>query len=49
MAIPAGLLGDVLDAAAVAWSAARIAAGRAVTIPARPQRDPQGRQIAIRY
>ncbi len=49
LGIPAGLLGDVLDAAAVAWSAARIAAGRAVTIPARPQRDPQGRQIAIRY
>jgi predicted RNase H-like nuclease len=49
LAIAAGLLGDVLDAAAVAWSAARITAGRAVIIPARPQRDPQGREIAIRY
>jgi predicted RNase H-like nuclease len=46
---PAGLVGDVLDAAAVAWSARRIAAGLAVTIPAEPQHDRQGRQIAIRY
>jgi predicted RNase H-like nuclease len=48
-AVPASLLGDVLDAAAVAWSARRIAAGRAVTIPARPQTDDQGREIVIRY
>ncbi len=48
-AVPAGLLGDVLDAAAVAWSARRIAAGRAVTIPGRPQADARGREIAIRY
>jgi predicted RNase H-like nuclease len=40
---------DVLDAAAVAWSAWRIAAGRAAVVPARPQRDGQGLQIAIRY
>jgi predicted RNase H-like nuclease len=40
---------DTLDAAAVAWSAWRIAAGRAVTLPDRPQHDRHGRQIAIRY
>jgi predicted RNase H-like nuclease len=40
---------DVLDAAAVAWSAWRIAAGQAVTVPDRPQRDDRGREIAIRY
>jgi predicted RNase H-like nuclease len=51
--IPAGtpptLLGDVLDAAAVAWSARRIAAGQAVTVPAIPQHDDQGAEIAIRF
>jgi predicted RNase H-like nuclease len=46
---PAALLGDILDAAAVAWSARRIAAGQAVTIPSVPQHDGQGREIAIRY
>jgi predicted RNase H-like nuclease len=40
---------DTLDAAAVAWSAWRIATGQAVTLPARPQLDRQGREIAIRY
>jgi len=40
---------DVMDAAAVAWSAWRIADGRAAVLPARPQRDAQGREIAIRY
>lgn len=40
---------DMMDAAAVAWSAARIAAGRAVVLPDHPQRDPQGREIAVRY
>jgi predicted RNase H-like nuclease len=40
---------DTLDAAAVAWTAWRIAAGQAVTLPARPQRDRRGREIAIRY
>jgi predicted RNase H-like nuclease len=46
---PAALLGDILDAAAVAWSARRIAAGQAVILPAEPQQDLQGREIAIRY
>ena len=36
-------------AAAVAWSAWRIATGHAVVIPGRPQQDDQGREIAIRY
>jgi predicted RNase H-like nuclease len=40
---------DVLDAAAVAWSARRIVTGRAARIPAEPQRDGQGREIAIRF
>jgi predicted RNase H-like nuclease len=40
---------DTLDAAAVAWSAGRIAAGQAVILPDRPQLDSQGRQITIRY
>lgn len=40
---------DTLDAAAVAWSCWRIATGRAVVIPGRPQRDGHGREIAIRY
>jgi len=43
------LLGDILDAAAVAWSARRIAAGQAVTIPSVPQHDGRGREISIRY
>jgi predicted RNase H-like nuclease len=47
--LPAALIGDVLDAAAVAWSARRIAAGQAVTVPAAPQYDVQGMEIAIRY
>ena len=42
-------MGDVLDAAAVAWSARRIAAGQAVTVPAEPQHDGAGREITIRY
>ena len=46
---PLGLLGDVLDAAAVAWSARRIAADQAVTVPFAPQHDRQGREIAIRF
>jgi predicted RNase H-like nuclease len=40
---------DTMDAAAVAWSAWRIATGGAVTVPDRPQLDPQGREIAIRF
>jgi len=51
--IPAGtlaaLIGDVLDAAAVAWSTRRIAAGQAVTVPVVPQYDGQGAEIAIRF
>jgi predicted RNase H-like nuclease len=39
---------DVVDAAAAAWSAARIALGSARTFPASPQqRMPSGRVIAI--
>jgi predicted RNase H-like nuclease len=53
IAVPASVtpvpLTDVLDAAAVAWSACRIAAGTAATVPDRPQRDGRGREIAIRY
>ena len=40
---------DTLDAAAVAWSARRIAEGRAVVVPEAPQQDSQGLEIAIRY
>jgi len=40
---------DTLDAAAVAWSARRIAAGQAVVIPDKPQQDERGNEIAIRY
>jgi predicted RNase H-like nuclease len=42
-------LTDTLDAAAVAWSACRIANGQATVLPDRPQHDPQGREITIRY
>ncbi len=48
-AIPRAPVTDTLDAAAVAWSAGRIAAGRAVVLPAAPQPDSRGREIAIRY
>lgn len=48
-ATPGALIGDVLDAAAVAWSARRIASGQAVTVPAVPQHDRCGREIAIRF
>jgi predicted RNase H-like nuclease len=47
--VPLAPVTDVLDAAAVAWSAWRIATGRAVTVPDRPQRDRHGLEIAIRY
>ncbi|MFD7441730.1 DUF429 domain-containing protein [Streptomyces sp. NPDC059909] len=40
---------DVLDAAAAAWSAHRIAAGRARSLPDPPQYDSRGRPIAIWY
>ncbi len=47
--VPQAPVTDTLDAAAVAWSAWRIAIGQAVVIPGHPQRDEQGREIAIRY
>jgi predicted RNase H-like nuclease len=51
VALPAVLpapVADTLDAAAVAWSAWRIATGQAVVIPENPQRDARGLEIAIR-
>jgi predicted RNase H-like nuclease len=47
--VPRAPVTDTLDAAAVACSAWRIATGRAIVIPARPQRDDRGLPIAIRY
>ena len=47
--VPAAPVTDTLDAAAVAWSAWRIAAGRAIVLPDPPQVDRQGREITIRY
>lgn len=43
-AVPAD---DVLDAAAAAWSAHRIAIGAAFSLPDPPQLDERGRQLAI--
>lgn len=40
---------DVLDAAAAAWSAQRIAAGRARVLPDPPETDAHGLEIAVRY
>ena len=40
---------DVLDAAAVAWTARRIATGQAVALPDRPETGVDGLEIAIRY
>jgi predicted RNase H-like nuclease len=40
---------DLLDAAAVAWTARRIAAGQAVVLPDPPETGEDGREIAIRY
>lgn len=40
---------DVLDAAAAAWTACRIVAGRALSCPDPPERDEQGEPIAIWY
>lgn len=40
---------DLLDAAAVAWSARRIAAGQAVALTSPAQRADDGTEIAIRY
>jgi predicted RNase H-like nuclease len=48
-ASPRAPVTDTLDAAAVAWSAWRIATGQAVILPDQPQQDSQGREITIRY
>ncbi|MFE0513405.1 DUF429 domain-containing protein [Streptomyces sp. NPDC058964] len=40
---------DVLDAAAAAWSAHRIALGIAGRVPETPQRDAEDRAVEIRY
>jgi len=40
---------DVLDAAAVAWTALRYARGAAVSLPDPPQAGPRGERIAIWY
>ncbi len=47
--VPRTPVTDTLDAAAVAWSAWRIATGQSVVVPDRPQHDGLGREIAIRY
>jgi predicted RNase H-like nuclease len=53
IALPAKVAGaaedDLLDAAAVAWSAGRIAAGQATILTSPSQRADDGREIAIRY
>ena len=38
---------DLIDACACAWSARRIAEGRAVSFPADPPRDARGLRMAI--
>ena len=38
---------DVIDAAAVAWTAHRVATGFARSLPDPPERDPDGRPVAI--
>jgi predicted RNase H-like nuclease len=40
---------DVLDAAAAAWTAGRIARGDALTLPDPPEQDRRGRAVAIWY
>jgi predicted RNase H-like nuclease len=47
--VPGASEDDLLDAAAVAWSAGRIAAGAAVALTDPAQRADDGREIAIRY
>ena len=47
--VPGAAEDDVLDAAAVAWSAGRIAAGRATVLTTPSQRADDGGEIAIRY
>jgi predicted RNase H-like nuclease len=47
--VPGAPENDLLDAAAVAWSARRIAAAEAVTLTDPAQRADDGTEIAIRY
>ena len=47
--VPGAAEDDLLDAAAVGWSAGRVAAGAAVTLGDPDQRADDGREIAIRY
>ena len=53
LALPPRVIGapenDLLDAAAVAWSARRIASGHAITLTNPSQRADDATQIAIRY
>jgi predicted RNase H-like nuclease len=53
IAVPPKVVGvqenDLLDAAAVAWSACRIAAGTALVLTSPAQRADDGTEIAIRY
>jgi predicted RNase H-like nuclease len=48
-AVPGAATDDLLDAAAVAWSARRIAAGVAVVLTDPAQRADDGSEIGIRY
>ena len=47
--VPGALANDLLDAAAAAWSARRIAAGQAITLTDPTQHADNGTEIAIRY
>ena len=47
--VPGAAVDDLLDAAAVAWSARRIAAGQAVILAGPSQRADDGARIAVRY
>ena len=47
--VPGAPENDLLDAAAVAWSARRIASGDAITLPNPAQRADDSTEIAIRY
>lgn len=38
---------DLIDAAAIAWSAQRVARGEAFSLPSPPEHDAQGRPVAI--
>ena len=38
---------DVLDAAAVAWTAGRVVNGDAFSLPDPPELDPEGRPVAV--